>query len=103
MNGPKKIKEIVKFQSGSVVSRELISNSGGSITFFAFDKGQGLSEHITPHDALVVVIEGLANISVSGKNYEVGEEEMLLMPANEPHALKANESFKMMLVMLKKE
>ncbi len=101
MNIPKQINQSIQIQEGSVVSREIISKPTGTVTLFAFDKGQGLSEHKTPYDALVVVTEGVAEITISGTVHEVKMGEMLLMPANEPHAVKAVGSFKMMLTMVK--
>jgi quercetin dioxygenase-like cupin family protein len=92
---------LAEYQEGAVVSRTLIKKETGTVTLFAFDKGQGLSEHTTPFDALVNVIEGEAEIIISGTSYHVRGGEMIVMPANEPHALKAVERFKMMLVMIK--
>ena len=95
------LKETVSYQDGSVVSKEIIKKQTGTMTLFAFDKGQGLSEHTAPFDAAVNVIDGLAEITISGKPFIVKEGELLIMPANEPHALKAIEKFKMLLVMIK--
>ncbi|MBN1692464.1 MAG: cupin domain-containing protein [Dehalococcoidales bacterium] len=92
---------LVEYQSGAVVSRTLIDKLTGTITLFAFDKGQGLSEHTTPFDALVYILDGEAEITISGRPLQVKKEEMLIMPANKPHALKATSRFKMMLVMVK--
>jgi quercetin dioxygenase-like cupin family protein len=92
---------LVDYQSGSVVSREIISRKTGSVTLFAFDRGQGLREHTTPFEALVQVIEGEAEITISGLSHRVRAGQMIIMPANEPHALKAAERFKMMLVMIR--
>lgn len=86
---------------GSVVSKEIINKPTGTVTLFAFDKGQGLSEHTAPYDALVIITEGEAEIIVSGVKHLVKAGEMLLMPANATHALKAVEPFKMMLTMIK--
>ena len=91
----------VEYQSGSVVSKEIIKGKAGSVTLFAFDEGQGLSEHTAPFDALVEVIDGEAEIIISGKSNMLKAGEMIIMPANEPHALKATERFKMMLVMIR--
>lgn len=91
----------VNYQEGSVVSRELIRQPGGTVTVFAFDEGQGLSEHRAPFDALVVVIEGLAEVTISGRSYELRGGEMIIMPAGEPHSLKARQKFKMVLVMIR--
>lgn len=101
MINPKNINQAINYQEGSVVSREIINKPTGTITLFAFDKDQGLSEHTTPFDALVIITEGLAEISVSGKKIEVKAGEMLLIPAKAPHSLKATQSFKMILTMVK--
>lgn len=101
MNTSLNINQQINFQDGSIVSKEIIKKDTGTVTLFAFDKGQGLSEHTAPYDALVVVTEGEAEIIVSGIKHQVKAGEMLLMPANETHALKATESFKMMLTMIK--
>jgi len=95
------LKEYIDYQEGSVVSRMLINKPEGSITIFAFDKGESLSEHATPFDAFVYLIEGKAEIIISGKSHILEEGQMIIMPANEPHALKALERYKMMLVMIK--
>ena len=92
---------LIDYQSGSVVSRTIIDKPAGTLTLFAFDAGQGLSEHTAPFDALVYIIDGEAEISISGKPMSVKSGQMLLMPANEPHALKSVKRFKMMLVMIK--
>lgn len=99
--GAKNINESVAYQEASVVSKEIIRKEGGTVTLFAFAKGQGLSEHKAPFDALVIITEGRAEVTVSGEKKILGAGEMWLMPANSPHALKAIEAFKMMLVMIK--
>lgn len=91
----------INYQDGSVVSREIIKKQTGNVALFAFDKGQGLSEHKAPFDALIYIVEGSAEIKISGQAYEVISGQMIIVPANEPHELKAKEKFKMMLVMLK--
>lgn len=101
MTIPQNINKKIQYQEGSVVSKEIVNKPTGTITLFAFDKGQGLSEHKTPYDALVIMIDGVAEITVSGVTHEVKTGEMLLMPANAPHALKATTSFKMLLTMIK--
>ncbi|MDP2873929.1 MAG: cupin domain-containing protein [bacterium] len=101
MDGSQSITQQVNFQEGSVVSKEIINKPTGTITLFAFDKDQGLSEHTAPYDALVIITEGVAEITVSGIKHEVKTGEMLLMPANAPHALKAPQPFKMILTMIK--
>ena len=94
---------LVDYQSGTVVSRTIIERNTGTVTLFAFDKGQGLSEHTAPFDALVYIIDGEADINISGRSIRMKAGEIVIMPANEPHALKAVERFKMMLVMIKGE
>ncbi len=93
--------ELADYQEGSIVSRTLIDKKAGTVTFFAFDKHQGLSEHVAPYDALVCILDGEAKVVISGKSHHLNEGEMILMPANRPHALKATEKFKMMLIMIK--
>ncbi|HAH07167.1 MAG TPA: cupin domain-containing protein [Elusimicrobia bacterium] len=92
---------LAEYQKGAVVSRTLIQKKTGTVSVFSFDKGEGLSEHTAPFDALVVLLDGTAEISISGKPRKVKAGEMLIMPAGEPHALKAVEKFKMMLVMIR--
>ncbi|MEX2189882.1 MAG: cupin domain-containing protein [Bacteroidota bacterium] len=93
--------ELVNYQDGAVVSRELIKKPAASVTAFAFDAGQGLSEHTAPFDALVQVVEGVVEIIISGQPFELQSGEMILMPADQPHALKAVERFKMILTMIR--
>ncbi len=93
--------DLVAYQEASVVSKTLIKRETGTVTLFAFDKGQGLSEHTAPFDAMVCVLEGIAEITISGNLIAVRQGEMLVMPANEPHALKAVERFKVMLTMIR--
>ncbi|MBS7651377.1 MAG: cupin domain-containing protein [Candidatus Bathyarchaeia archaeon] len=95
------LSEFVSYQQAAVVSRTLIDKDTGTVTVFAFDEGQGLSEHTAPYDALIYIIEGKAEVTISGSKYLLQEGETILMPANEPHALKAVEKFKMLLVMVK--
>ncbi len=92
---------MIQYQEGAVVSRQIIKGEGGNITLFAFDKGQGLSEHTAPFDALVHVLEGEVEITITGKTYKLKEAEAIIMPAHETHALKALTSFKMLLTMIK--
>ncbi len=92
---------LVEYQTGSIVSRTVIDKPTGTLTLFAFDKGQGLSEHTAPFDAMVYVFDGEAEVTISGKPLVVKQGEMVIMPANQPHALKAARRFKMMLVMIK--
>lgn len=93
--------ELVAYQAGAVVSREIVKKKTGTVTVFAFDKTQGLTEHTSPFDALVQVLDGVAEITLGGVPHRLGKDEMILMPANVPHALKAVERFKMMLVMIR--
>ena len=93
--------DLVAYQTGSVVSRIILKKTTGNVTVFAFDQGQGLSEHTTPFDALVQVLDGRAEITVGGTLHDLRAGEMILMPANVPHALKANERFKMALTMIR--
>ena len=95
------VSEMVKYQNGTVVSRTIIDRMTGTVTLFAFDKGQGLSEHTAPFDALVHILDGEAIITISGKDHQLKAGEGIIMPADEPHALKAEEKFKMMLVMIR--
>jgi quercetin dioxygenase-like cupin family protein len=95
------LSDLVDYQSGSVVSREIIKKSTGTVTLFAFDEGQGLSEHTTPFDALVCILDGEAEITISGKPHRLSAGEMIIMPANEPHALRAVKQYKMLLVMIR--
>ena len=96
-----KLADLVDYQEGSVVSRTIIDKKVGTVTLFAFDAGQGLSEHTAPYDALVYIIDGEAEVTISGKALAVKAGEMVIMPANEPHALRAIKRFKMMLVMIR--
>ena len=96
------LKKMVEYQDGSVVSKEIIKKPAGTVTLFAFDKGQGLSEHTAPFDALVNVLDGRAEVTISGKPFAVKEGEMLIMPANKPHSLQAKDRFKMLLILIKK-
>ena len=93
--------DLADYQGGSVVSRTIIDKKTGTVTFFAFAEGQGLSEHTAPFDALVCLLEGEAKIVISGKPIHLKSGEMVIMPANQPHALKATKSFKMILTMIR--
>lgn len=92
---------LVDYQDSSVVSKEIIKKEKGTVTLFAFDKGQGLSEHTAPFDALVYILDGQAEIYIAGKAHLLKTGQAIIMPANKPHALKAIERFKMLLVMIK--
>ena len=93
--------DMVNYQKGSVVSQTIIDKKTGTVTLFAFDQGQGLSEHKAPFDALIQVLDGEVEITISGKPYNLKQGEFIIMPANEPHSLKAIKRFKMMLVMIR--
>jgi len=94
--------KLVEYGEGAVVSRTLVENNAGTVTMFAFDDDQGLSEHTAPFDALVQVVEGEGEFTIGGETNQVGKGQLILMPANIPHALKANTRFKMILTMLRK-
>jgi quercetin dioxygenase-like cupin family protein len=93
--------DLLEYQEGAVVSREIIRKETGTVTIFAFDKGEGLSEHSAPFDAMVQIIDGESIITISGKENHVKKGEMIIMPANEPHALHAVEKYKMLLTMIR--
>lgn len=97
----KKPGDMIEYQTESVVSKTLLEKETGTVTLFAFDKGQGLSEHTAPFDAMVQVLDGTAEITIAGHPVTVEQGEMLVMPANKPHALKAVDKFKMMLTMIR--
>jgi quercetin dioxygenase-like cupin family protein len=93
--------EMVNYQDGAVVSRQITKAETGNVTLFAFDQDQGLSEHTAPFDALVHILEGEAQVMISGKPFDLKTGEAIIMPANEPHALKAAQKFKMLLTMIR--
>jgi quercetin dioxygenase-like cupin family protein len=93
--------DLIDYQEGSVVSRTVIDKKAGTVTLFAFDENEGLSEHTAPYDALVYVFDGEADVVISGNPVRVKKGEMTIMPANAPHALKAVTKFKMLLVMIR--
>ena len=94
-------RDLMNYQAGSVVSREIIGKPTGRVTLFAFDAGEGLSEHTAPFDALVHVLEGETDITIAGTSHRVKAGEMIIMPANQPHALHAASAFKMILTMIR--
>jgi quercetin dioxygenase-like cupin family protein len=96
-----KLIDLIGYQEGAVVSRTIIDKKTGTLTLFAFDAGQGLSEHTAPFDALVYVLDGEVEVTISGKAFHLKEGEMIIMPASEPHALKAVKRFKMLLAMIR--
>src|SRR5271157_2180315 len=100
---PAKLVDLVDYQEGSVVSRTIIDKKTGTVTLFAFDEGQGLSEHTAPFDALAQILEGEVEITVSGKPLVTKAGSAVLMPANQPHALKALTRFKMLLTMIRSQ
>lgn len=93
--------ELINYQDGSIVSREIIKEKTGSVTLFAFDEGQGLSEHTSPYDALAHVLEGEIGITICGKPFLLREGEAIIMPANQPHALNAARKVKLVLTMIR--
>jgi len=95
--------EMVNYQEGSVVSRQITKADGGNVTLFAFDTNQGLSEHTAPFDALVHILEGEAEVIISGTPYHLSTGDAIIMPANDPHALKAIQKFKMLLTMIREK
>jgi quercetin dioxygenase-like cupin family protein len=95
------VASLVSYQPGSVVSRTIINDRAGTVTLFAFDKGEGLSEHTAPYDALLHLIEGEAEVSISGKKSVLAAGEAIILPAGKPHAVKATERFKMLLTMIR--
>jgi len=95
------LESLLAYQEGSVVSRMLMNKKMGTVTLFSFDKGEGLSEHTAPFDAIVYIIDGKAEIIISKKSYFLEKGQMIILPANDLHALKALERFKMMLIMVK--
>jgi quercetin dioxygenase-like cupin family protein len=92
---------LIGYQDGAVVSRTIIDKEAGTVTLFAFDMNQGLSEHTAPYDALVYILDGEADITISGKHVRLKKGEITIMPANEPHALSAVTKFKMLLTMIR--
>jgi quercetin dioxygenase-like cupin family protein len=98
---PFNISNLIDYQENSVVSREIIKKETGTVTIFAFDKGEGLSEHTAPFDAMVQIIDGTAEIVISGNKNIVQSGEMIIMPGNVPHALNAVDRFKMILTMIR--
>jgi len=96
-----RLADLIEYQEGSVVSRTILDKEAGTVTLFAFDKGEGLSEHTAPYDAIVYVLEGEVRVLISGKPMLVSQGEMTIMPAGKPHALEALSKFKMLLTMIK--
>jgi len=98
---PLVLTELASYQEGSVVSRMLIDKNVGTVTVFAFGAGQGLSEHTAPYDVCVQILDGEAEITIAGTEHHLTAGQMIIMPANQPHALKAVKRFKMLLVMIR--
>jgi quercetin dioxygenase-like cupin family protein len=96
-----KLRNLVDYQNGALVSRALVDEEGGTLTAFAFDEGQGLSEHTAPYEAVLLAVEGEVDIKISGRDFHLKEREMIVMPANKLHALKAVTKFKMILIMVR--
>lgn len=96
-----KVADLINYQDGAVVSREILKKPAGNVTLFAFDEGESLAEHTSPFDAIVHVLEGTAEITVAGTSFQVQAGEMILMPAHQPHALMATKRYKMILTMIK--
>lgn len=96
-----RLTDLADYQQDAIVSRTIIDKKAGTVTFFAFDQGQGLSEHTAPFDAFVFILDGEADITISGKVNHLAQGEMIVMPAHQPHALKAVKRFKMILVMIR--
>ncbi len=95
------LSSLVDYQDGAVVSKEIIRKDKGTVSLFAFGQGQGLSQHSAPFDALVYIIDGQAQVNIAGKEHSLAAGKAIIMPANQPHALKAVKRFKMLLVMIK--
>ncbi len=98
---PMRLEQTVAYQDGAIVSRKLAASTGGNITAFAFDAGEELSEHTTPHTALLQVLDGQARVRVAGQEFTLGPGEAIVLPPNQPHAVRAEARFKMLLAMLK--
>lgn len=101
MKRAEKLKEMVDYQQGSIVSRTVVDKKTGTVTLFAFDMGQGLSEHTAPYDAMVYLVEGEGRITIGEEHFALKEGEMIIMPAHIPHAVEALVRFKMLLVMIR--
>ena len=99
--GPADLAALVEYQAGAVVSRTIVDRKAGTVTLFAFDEGQALSEHTAPFDALVLVLEGEAEVAIAGRAHALRGGEAIVMPANEPHAVRATRGFKMVLTMIR--
>lgn len=98
---PLNVAGLVEYQNGAIVSREVLKKKTGTVTLFAFDAGQGLSEHTAPFDALIEIVEGTGTITIDGREYQVPTGNQIIMPANYPHAVRGDDRFKMVLVMIR--
>jgi quercetin dioxygenase-like cupin family protein len=98
---PLELASSVSYADGAIVSKTLLDKKAGTLTLFAFDAGQGLSEHTSPYDATVYIIDGTAELTIDGKNVQAKSGEMVIMPANIPHDVQAEERFKMLLIMIR--
>jgi quercetin dioxygenase-like cupin family protein len=98
---PYKLTDLVNYQAGSVVSRTIVNRKSGTLTLFAFDAGQSLSEHTAPFDAIAQILDGEAEITIAGQPFHLRAGEMIVMPASQPHAVNATQRFKMLLTMIK--
>ncbi len=99
--GVTKLAELASYQQGSIVSRQIISRKTGTVTLFAFDQDQELSEHTAPYDAMALILDGEARIQIAGQPFVLQQGETIIMPANQPHALRAEKRFKMLLIMIR--
>ncbi len=95
-----KLANLVEYQDKAVVSRTIIDKKSGTVTLFSFDAGQTLCEHTAPFDAMVYIVDGEAEVAISGKNFHMKEGDMIIMPENRPHSLRAPKRFKMLLTMI---
>lgn len=95
------VNDLIEYQDGAIASRMIVFKPAGTITLFAFDAGEGLSEHSAPYDAILTVTDGTARIEIEGRPFIVAAGQMIILPANKPHAVKADERFKMSLTMIR--
>jgi quercetin dioxygenase-like cupin family protein len=98
---PTKLADMIEYQNGSVVSRTVVDKKAGTVTLFAFDKDEGLSEHTAPYEALIYIAEGEVEVKVAAKSFILETGDMIMLPANKPHALRGIQKFKMLLVMVR--
>ncbi len=102
-SGGQRLSELVDYQAGSIVSHQVIKGAGGSVTAFAFDEGESLSEHTTPYEALLLVVDGRARIGIAGEVHAVAAGELIRLPSGVPHSVHAERRFKMLLTMIRRE